>query len=98
MNGVPACVNHRFMTEILREAWKFKGYVVSDEQALEYVISTHKYLQSFVDVAAASVNAGVNLELSADMAQPVFLSIGKSMQSLEKLDRSLHLSFTFLKF
>ena len=82
VNGIPACVNKRLMTDILRKAWKFKGYVVSDEQALEFVISSHKYLQSFEDVAAASVIAGVNLELSANMPEPVFLSIGNAALSL----------------
>ncbi|RUS72324.1 hypothetical protein EGW08_019916 [Elysia chlorotica] len=80
VNGIPACVNKRLMTDILRKDWKFQGYVVSDEQALEFVISTHKYLQSFEDVAAAAVTAGVNLELSADMPQPVFLSIVQAIE------------------
>ncbi|GFR59929.1 beta-D-xylosidase 1 [Elysia marginata] len=88
VNGVPACVNKQLMTDILRKAWKFQGYVVSDEQALEYVISTHKYMQSFEDVAAASVAAGVNLELSANMPQPVFLSIVKAVEQ-GKLSESL---------
>ena len=30
INGVPACGNKLFLTEILRNTWNFTGYVVSD--------------------------------------------------------------------
>ncbi|GFO34682.1 beta-d-xylosidase 1 [Plakobranchus ocellatus] len=102
VNGVPACANQRLLTDILRKSWKFNGYVVSDEQALEYIVSEHKYLNNYLDVAAASVNAGVNLELSADMPQPVFLSIldavkqGKVNESLVR-DRVKPLFYTRMR-
>ncbi|GFR96844.1 beta-D-xylosidase 1 [Elysia marginata] len=88
INDVPACVNKRTMTDILRTAWKFKGYVVSDQGAIEYVISQHKYLHTHVDVAAAAVNAGCNLELSNNDPYNVFMSIVDAVEQ-GKLDESL---------
>ncbi|KAI8783288.1 xylan 1,4-beta-xylosidase [Biomphalaria glabrata] len=75
INGVPACANGKLLTEILRNEWNFTGYVVSDEEALENIISKHHYLNNSVDTAAACVNAGCNLELSPNLLQPVYLSI-----------------------
>ena len=34
INGVPACANRKLLTDILRNEWNFKGYVVSDQGAL----------------------------------------------------------------
>ncbi|CAL1527276.1 unnamed protein product [Lymnaea stagnalis] len=75
INGVPACANSKLLTDILRNEWNFTGYVVSDEQAIENIITRHHYLNNSVDTAAACVNAGCNLELSPNLPQPVYLSI-----------------------
>ena len=34
INGVPACANKELLTNIIRNEWGFKGYVVSDQGAL----------------------------------------------------------------
>lgn len=34
INGIPACANKMLLTDILRDEWGFKGYVVSDQAAL----------------------------------------------------------------
>ena len=34
INGVPSCANKELLTNIIRNEWGFKGYVVSDQGAL----------------------------------------------------------------
>ncbi|KAH9492173.1 putative beta-D-xylosidase 7 [Bulinus truncatus] len=75
INGIPACANSKLLTDILRNEWNFTGYVVSDEQAIENIITRHHYLNNSVDTVAACVKAGCNLELSPNLPQPVYLSI-----------------------
>ncbi|XP_067675255.1 uncharacterized protein [Haliotis asinina] len=75
INGVPACANKKLLTDILRTEWGFKGYVISDEGAIENIISQHHYLNNTVDTVAACVKAGCNLELSGNLAQSVFMSL-----------------------
>ncbi|XP_071112529.1 uncharacterized protein [Haliotis cracherodii] len=75
INGVPACANQKLLTDILRTEWGFKGYVVSDEGAIENIIYAHHYLNDSVDTVAASVKAGCNLELSYFDSHPVFFSV-----------------------
>ncbi|KAK7108531.1 uncharacterized protein [Littorina saxatilis] len=75
INGVPACANEKLLTDITRKEWGFKGYVISDEGAIENIISQHHYLNNSVDTVAACVNAGCNLELSGYNADPVYLSL-----------------------
>ena len=63
MNGVPSCLNHKLLTEILRDEWNFEGFVISDDDALEFAVTQHHYLPNYVEAAAAAVKAGCNLEL-----------------------------------
>ncbi|XP_033741272.1 LOW QUALITY PROTEIN: probable beta-D-xylosidase 2 [Pecten maximus] len=81
LNGVPACGNKRLLTDILRKEWGFRGYVVSDEEAIENIINYHHYLNNSVDTVALCVNAGCNLELSDNEANPVYYSMIEAIQS-----------------
>jgi len=76
LNGVPACASKKLLTQILRTEWSFAGYVVSDDDALEFIISDHHYVNDTASAAAAAVQAGCNLELTDQPASNrVFPSI-----------------------
>jgi len=75
LEGVPACANKKLLREILRDKWNFTGYVVSDDDALEYMIGFHHYVNDSTSAAAAAVKAGCNLELTDVATGPVFRSI-----------------------
>ncbi|OWF39181.1 probable beta-D-xylosidase 5 [Mizuhopecten yessoensis] len=81
LNGIPACGNKRLLTDILRKEWGFKGYVVSDQEAIENIINFHHYLNNTVDTVALCVNAGCNLELSTNEAIPVYFSMIDAIRS-----------------
>ncbi|KAK7089741.1 uncharacterized protein [Littorina saxatilis] len=75
INGVPSCANEKLLTDILRAEWKFKGYIISDQAAIEFIVDAHHYLKNSVDTVAACVNAGCNLELSSNLVTPVYFSM-----------------------
>ncbi|XP_050393626.1 uncharacterized protein LOC126811774 [Patella vulgata] len=76
INGIPSCANKQLLTDILRKEWGFKGYVVSDMNALENIVEHHHYSKNYVEAAAAAINAGCNLELrSGSRKTTVFESI-----------------------
>ncbi|XP_038072709.1 probable beta-D-xylosidase 6 [Patiria miniata] len=79
INSVPSCVNQRFLTDILRNKFGFKGYVVSDLNALEYVFKKHHYTETPLQTAVAGVKAGCNLEQS-DSAENVYTNLTKAVQ------------------
>jgi beta-glucosidase len=62
INGVPACANNRLLTSVLRDEWGFKGYVISDEMAIENIRLSHGYSQSKEQTCELSIKAGCNLE------------------------------------
>ncbi|XP_060068506.1 uncharacterized protein LOC132548648 [Ylistrum balloti] len=81
INGVPACGNKHLLTDILRKEWGFKGYVVSDQAAIENIIDFHHYLNNSVDTVALCVNAGLNLELSTNLAKPIYFSMIEAIKA-----------------
>ncbi|XP_046328654.2 probable beta-D-xylosidase 5 [Haliotis rufescens] len=64
INGVPTCASKQLLNDILREEWGFRGYVVSDENAIENILRGHHYADNYVDIVSDCVNAGCNLELA----------------------------------
>jgi beta-glucosidase len=60
----PACTNKMLLKEHLRDAWGFKGFVVSDCGAIVDVNNGHHKTQDIVHSAALSLEAGTDLSCS----------------------------------
>jgi beta-glucosidase len=61
VNGEPVCASKRMMTDILRGHWGFKGYVVSDCDAIADIYKKHKFARTEEEGVALSVKAGTDL-------------------------------------
>ena len=62
VNGVSASAHPRFLNEILRDQWGFKGHVVSDCGAVSDIFWGHKSVKSEAEAAAVAIKSGLNLE------------------------------------
>ena len=93
---MPACANHKLLTEILRDTWKFTGYVISDQSALERIISEHHYVKDFVTAAADVVNAGVSLEISRNLVNNVMMNVGQYYKPISESHFDMKSSFVVL--
>jgi beta-glucosidase len=60
----PACTNKMLLKEHLRDAWGFKGFVVSDCGAIVDVNQGHKKTPDIIHSAALSLEAGTDLSCS----------------------------------
>jgi beta-glucosidase len=63
LNGVPASGNHWLLHDVLRTDWGFKGFVVSDADAVKN-LQTHGYAKDVSDAAVKGLTAGVDMEMS----------------------------------
>jgi beta-glucosidase len=62
LNGVPSSANRFTLTEVLRNEWKFDGFVVSDYTAVEELIK-HGVAANGAEAAREALNAGVDMEM-----------------------------------
>jgi len=62
IDGQPACANDLLLKDHLRGAWGFKGYVVSDCDAVKDIADGHKYSPDQGTAVAAAMIAGVDNE------------------------------------
>jgi beta-glucosidase len=64
LNGVPATGNTWLLNDVLRKEWGFKGFVVSDWDAVKN-LQTHGFAATPLDAAARAANAGLNMEMTS---------------------------------
>jgi beta-glucosidase len=62
VNGQPACANDVLLKQHLRDAWGFKGYVVSDCDAVVDISDHHHYSADAGAGVAAAIRGGVDNE------------------------------------
>ncbi|HZN08274.1 MAG TPA: glycoside hydrolase family 3 C-terminal domain-containing protein, partial [Pyrinomonadaceae bacterium] len=62
LNGIPTSAHQFTLTKVLRDEWKFDGFVVSDYTAVQEMIA-HGYAADGKDAARLSLNAGVDMEM-----------------------------------
>lgn len=78
-DGEPITGSYRFLTEILRHEWGFKGYVVSDSEAVEFISTKHKVAETYEDGVAQAVNAGLNIRTHFTQPQDYILPLRKAI-------------------
>ncbi|MEP6707013.1 MAG: glycoside hydrolase family 3 N-terminal domain-containing protein [Pyrinomonadaceae bacterium] len=97
INGVPASANPFTLTKVLRDEWKFSGFVVSDYTSVKELIN-HGLAADDKDAARLALNAGVDMEMVSRLFNqhgPALLQEGKVSQATidEAVRRILRIKF-----
>jgi len=61
-DGVPASGNHYLLTEVLRDKWGFKGFVVTDYTSINEMVA-HGYSRDLKQAGEQAINAGVDMDM-----------------------------------
>jgi beta-glucosidase len=62
LHGTPVCADDPLLTTLLRKDWNFKGYVVSDCDAIDDMTAFHYFKPDNAQSSAAAIRAGTDLD------------------------------------
>jgi beta-glucosidase len=88
IDGLPCCASKKLFRDILKDAWKFDGIVVSDYFAINMLYEYHKTAKTKQEAANQALVAGIDVELpSTDCyGEPLRQALKTGVLSLEELD------------
>jgi beta-glucosidase len=97
VNGTPSCADGELLQTRVRDSWGFKGYVVSDCDAVGNISSYHHYAPDAAHGAADALHAGVDLDCGNTYAS-LKDAVAQSLVKESEVDHALHrLLFARLK-
>ena len=65
LNGIPATGNRHLQRDILKQAWGFTGFVVSDWGSIGEMVA-HGYAKDGAGAALAAINAGSDMDMESN--------------------------------
>jgi beta-glucosidase len=89
LNDQPCCTHNVLLKQILKDEWKFKGHIVTDCWALEDIWKQHKVMANSVEVAAAALKAGVNLDCSNMLQDDLMKAYERKLVTDKDIDSAL---------
>lgn len=89
LNGVPCPANRTLLTNILRKEWGFKGFVVSDCDAVSDVCVNHNYVPTLTDATTVSLRSGTDLNCQYTYTTYTNDAINKGLLIQADLDSAL---------
>ncbi len=88
-DGIPASGNSYILKKILRDEWKFDGFVVSDWASMTEMIA-HGFAKDGKQVAEISANAGLDMEMvSGSYVQHLPQLVKEGKVSVETIDNAV---------
>ena len=84
LNGVPATGNRFLQRDLLKEKWKFDGFVVSDWGSIRELI-THGYANDREDATSKAIEAGSDMDMESSFYVSELVNLVKSGKVNETL-------------
>ena len=92
-NGEACCGSSRLLTDILRNEWGFKGYIVSDCGAIGDIYKYHKIVPGPEQAASLAVKSGCDLEC-ATIYKSLKSACDENLISEQEIDVAVKRLFT----
>jgi beta-glucosidase len=94
VNTQPCCANDLLMNDILRNQWKFTGYVTSDCWAIDDFFKYHKTHKDSVTAAVDAVMHGTDIECGTSVFYTLLNGVKSGLIKESQIDISLKRLFT----
>ncbi len=91
IDGEPLHQSRRYLNDLLRERWGFEGIIVSDYEGLIQLITDHHVQPDKASAAAASLRAGVDVELPGNtlFAEGIVKALDRGLLEPEVVDEAV---------
>jgi beta-glucosidase len=76
-DGQPITGSYFFLTELLRKKFGFKGYVVSDSDAVEFIFTKHHIAKDSADAVRIALESGLNVRTNFQIPETFILPARK---------------------
>lgn len=87
--GIPCSASSFLLTDLLRKRWGFKGYVVSDCDAIADIYRTHHYVETPHEAAAVAIKAGSDLNCGRTYSQALMKAVNDKLVSEDDIRNAL---------
>ncbi|MGD0480317.1 MAG: glycoside hydrolase family 3 C-terminal domain-containing protein [Terracidiphilus sp.] len=87
--GIPCSASPFLLTDILRNRWGFKGYVVSDCDAIRDIYQTHHYVETPHEAAALAIKAGSDLNCGKTYSESLMKAVQEKLVTEEAIRNAL---------
>ena len=78
LNGIPATGNRWLFGDVLRDTFGFRGFVVSDANAVRNLV-THEFAADLTDAGARAVSVSMDMEMA--IADPAYAHLPEAVES-----------------
>jgi len=90
IDGIPATGNKWLMTDVLRDKWGFKGFVVTDYTGINEMVDHG--MGDLQTVSALALNAGIDMDMVGEgFLTTLKKSLDENKVSMEQIDRAVRL-------
>lgn len=97
LDGIPSTASKALLTDLLRNEWGFKGFVVSDLYSIDGIWGTHRVARDRQEAGVMALKAGVDADLGALAFAPLVDAVKEGLVSEEEVNRAvakiLHMKF-----
>ncbi|SMO72178.1 glycoside hydrolase family 3 C-terminal domain-containing protein [Solitalea koreensis] len=94
LNSQPCCANDLLMNNILRNQWKFTGYVTSDCWAIDDFVKNHKTHKNRAEASADAVMHGTDVECGTSVYKTLVDAVKTGLIDEKQIDVSVKRLFT----
>lgn len=89
IDGVPSTGNPTLLRRLLKEEWKFDGFVVSDLFSIDGLYNSHRIASDRITAGAVALDAGVDVDLGANCYSRLADAVEEGKVSMKVLDEAV---------